>query len=115
VKDGPFVPQGGRVLGLEAGLERRDRGRGRERRSEEAPDARRGEALIALGDGSFKAAARARARLPRHDRHDASGALPKNDMSAQELNAFVRDVASKQKERGKWDGPRGQVQETAWA
>ena len=73
------------------------------------------EALIALGDASFGAQlGKALGFLGSTDLAP-SAALPKTDMSAVEATAFARAVLAAQKERGKWDGARGALQETAWS
>lgn len=73
------------------------------------------EALIALGDPAFKAQlGKALAFLGSTDLAPTA-ALPKGGMTPAEATAFARGVLGAQKERGKWDGARGAVHETAWA
>jgi squalene-hopene/tetraprenyl-beta-curcumene cyclase len=73
------------------------------------------EALIALGDPAYKAQlGRALAYLGSTDLAPTP-ALPEADLGPQEAAAFARGVLAAQKEPGKWDGPRGQVHESAWA
>lgn len=111
--DGPFVRRAAEFLASKQASDGsiHDAGANDEQRIEQTRAA--AEALLALGEPAFKPQlGKALAFLGTTDLAP-SATVPDGDAEAGER--FARELLSKQKERGRWDGPRGRVHETATA